>query len=226
MNSKHIFNNHSELIGKHALFSPSQSAWLRYEDEQIVDKISSQYRAPLGTEIHEFAAYQIELGHKVGSIRNLIRDIENHIYVKYTYISNYKTITDFGRTLIREIHKLPPGVFDAVKFYINDAIGFNMTPEQPLVYSDNVFGTADTISFKDNFLRIHDLKTGSTAVHKEQLETYAALFCLEYKYKPATIGMEMRIYQIDNCIEWQPTVEDILPKMDQIIRIDKIANNI
>ena len=85
MNSRHIFNKHFELACKHALFSPSQSSWLRYDDEKIIDRIANQYRAPLGTEIHEFASYQIELGHKVTNIRTLMKELENHIYVKYTY---------------------------------------------------------------------------------------------------------------------------------------------
>lgn len=46
--------------------------------------------------------------------------------------------------------------------YVNDAIGYRMSPEVVLFYSPNAFGTADSISFRDNFLRIHDLKTGVT----------------------------------------------------------------
>ena len=75
------------------------------------------------------------------------------------------------------------------------SIGFKLTPEQVLYYSSNCFGTADAISFKDKFLRIHDLKTGVIPAHVEQLEIYAALFCLEYKVKPQDIGMELRLYQ-------------------------------
>ena len=53
--------------------------------------------------------------------------------------------------------------------YVNDAIGFNMSTEVVLFYSQYFFGTADAISFRNNFLRIHDLKTGITPVHMEQL---------------------------------------------------------
>ena len=63
--------------------------------------------------------------------------------------------------------------------YVNDAIGFGMTPELILYYSDNCFGTADSISFDGHLLRIHDLKTGKTQASFHQLEVYAALFCLE-----------------------------------------------
>lgn len=106
--------------------------------------------------------------------------------------------------------------------YINDAIGFKMSTEVVLYYSNNFFGTADAISFRKNTLRIHDLKTGKTPVHMEQLEIYAALFCLEYKIKPGDIDMELRIYQKDEVIVHNPTAEDILPIMDKIVHLNKI----
>src|SRR4051794_10880656 len=37
--------------------------------------------------------------------------------------------------------------------YVNDAIGYRMTPEVVLFYSPNAFGTADTICFRRNKLR-------------------------------------------------------------------------
>lgn len=110
--------------------------------------------------------------------------------------------------------------------YVNDAIGFDMTPEQPLYYSENCFGTADAIAFRKNVLRIHDLKTGVSPVHMEQLEVYAALFCLEYHKKPADIEMELRLYWNNEVIVHTPTVEDIAPIMDKIITFDKIIAKI
>ena len=106
--------------------------------------------------------------------------------------------------------------------YINDAIGFKMDTEVILYYSDRFFGTADSISFRNGMLRIHDLKTGKTTVHMEQLEIYAALFCLEYKVKPSDIDMELRIYQNDEIIVHKPTADDILPIMDKIVHLNKI----
>ena len=106
--------------------------------------------------------------------------------------------------------------------YVNDAIGFRMSTEVVLYYSDKFFGTADAISFRNGILRIHDLKTGKTPVHMEQLEIYAALFCLEYKIKPGEIDMELRIYQNDEIIVHNPTAEDILPIMDKIVHLNKL----
>ena len=106
--------------------------------------------------------------------------------------------------------------------YVNDAIGFKMSTEVVLYYSDRFFGTADSICFRNGMLRIHDLKTGITPVHIEQLEIYAALFCLEYKVKPGEIDIELRIYQNDEVLIHNPTAEDILPIMDKIVHLNKL----
>ena len=110
--------------------------------------------------------------------------------------------------------------------YVNDAIGYRMDTEVVLFYSPRFFGTADAICFRNNFLRIHDLKTGEIPAHMEQLMVYAALFCLEYRIKPSEIQMELRIYQNDDCLICNPTVEDIAPIMDKIITFDKLIKNI
>ena len=110
--------------------------------------------------------------------------------------------------------------------YVNDAIGYKLDTEVVLFYSERFFGTADAIGFRDGVLRIHDLKTGKTAVHMEQLEIYAALFCLEYKIKPSDIKMELRIYQNDTIIVHEPTAADILPIMDKIVHLNKLLEKI
>ena len=110
--------------------------------------------------------------------------------------------------------------------YVNDAIGYRMSTEVVLYYSDRFFGTADAISFQNGVLRIHDLKTGKTPAHMEQLEVYAALFCLEYKIKPGDIEMELRIYQNDRILIHNPTAADIAPIMDKIVHLNKLLENI
>lgn len=106
--------------------------------------------------------------------------------------------------------------------YVNDAIGFKMDTEVVLYYSDRFFGTADSICFRNGMLRIHDLKTGKIPAHMEQLMIYAALFCLEYKVKPAEIDMELRIYQNDDVLICNPTAEEIVPIMNKIVHLDKL----
>ena len=153
---------------------------------------------------------------------------ENKVAESYSrFLSTQRgtVLHDFAAQCIRLGQKLPRSR-KTLNMYVNDAIGYKMTPEQILYYSDNCFGTADTICFKDNVLRIHDLKTGVIPAHMEQLEIYAALFCLEYKIKPGDIDMELRIYQSDEILYHKPTVEDIAPIMDKIITFDKVINRI
>lgn len=132
---------------------------------------------------------------------------------------------DIAARLIKKGIKLPKSK-KTLNMYVNDAIGYNMQPEQPLYFSDNCFGTADSISFRKDFLRIHDLKTGVTPASIKQLEIYAALFCLEYEHEPGKIGIELRIYQNNDVIISTPTAEEILPVMDRIMRFDKIISRL
>ena len=132
---------------------------------------------------------------------------------------------ELAAMLIEMGQKLPKSN-KTLNAYVNDAIGYKMIPEQILYYSENCFGTADTIIFRDNLLRIHDLKTGQTPAHMEQLMIYAALFCLEYKYKPVDIDMELRIYQNNEIIIFEPEVDDIVPIMDRVVAFDKLINKI
>lgn len=146
-------------------------------------------------------------------------------YSKFLATQRGTILHDFAAQCIRLGQKLPKSR-KTLNMYVNDAIGYKMTPEQVLYYSDNCFGTADSICFRNNLLRIHDLKTGMIPAHMEQLEIYAALFCLEYKIKPGDIDMELRLYQSDEVLYHKPTVEDIAPIMDKIITFDKIINRI
>lgn len=108
-----------------------------------------------------------------------------------------------------------------LNMFVNDSIGFKMTPEQVLYFSPNCFGTADAIGFRKNVLRISDLKTGKLPVHMEQLIIYTALFCLEYDVKPEDIKVELRLYHLDNIIYHEPEPEEIRPIMEKIIIFDK-----
>lgn len=142
-------------------------------------------------------------------------------YSKFQATQRGTILHDFAAQCIRLGQKLPKSN-KTLNQYVNDAIGFKMSPEQILFYSENCFGTADTICFRNDILRIHDLKTGSIPAHMEQLEIYAALFCLEYKIKPGTIEMELRIYQNNEVLCHNPLADDITPIIDKIIVFDKI----
>ena len=109
----------------------------------------------------------------------------------------------------------------AMSTYVNDGIQYKMNPEQVLFYSDNCFGHADTISFRRNKLRIHDLKTGITPTSEKQLEVYAAIFCLEYEISPFDIEIELRIYQREEIRVFEPFPETIVAIMDTIVDFDQ-----
>lgn len=108
-----------------------------------------------------------------------------------------------------------------LSLYVNDAIGYRMTPEQVLFYSFNCYGTADTIAFRNNVLRIHDLKTGIMKTSMNQLYIYAAQFCLEYGVKPHQIEIELRIYQNDDIIVCAADSDFIVHIMDRIVTSDR-----
>ena len=146
-------------------------------------------------------------------------------YRKSLAVQRGTELHDFAARCIRLNQKLPKSR-KTLNMYVNDCIGFKMTPEQPLYFSDNCFGTADAICFRDSFLRIHDLKTGATPAHMEQLLIYAALFCLEYRVKPGNIRTELRIYQNNEIIVSNPEADELAPVMDKIISFDRVLNRI
>lgn len=184
---KFSFNDHRRLTGLHAPFTASQSSWLRYDDDKVLEVYANKKAAEMGTRLHNWAAETINLGLKQPKSK--------------------KTICA----------------------YVNDAIGYGMDTEVVLFYSERFFGTADAISFNKDLLRIHDLKTGKSGKiesHREQVEVYAALFCLEYKIKPGTIRFELRVYKNDEVDIWRPTAEDIAPIMDKIVHLNKLLEKI
>lgn len=173
------FNKHLNLVGNHSFLSPSNSAWVNYEEDKLDRVFFASQEAKRGSDLHAFAQQAITL-----SIRQ---------------IANRKTLN----------------------MYINDAIGYRMKPEQTLYYSDNCFGTTDTIGFEKDLLRIHDLKMGKTPASPRQLEVYAALFCLEYRHNPNEIGIELRIYQNNEVVVFGDDRASILYIMEKIREFDK-----
>ena len=126
----------------------------------------------------------------------------------------------FAHNAIRLGIKLPR-TEKTLNMYVNDAIGFRMITEQILFYSENCYGTTDTVAFRGKLLRIHDLKTGIIAGSVHQLEVYAALFCLEYGYKPGAIDIELRIYQHDEIEVFLPDTDTIAHVMSKIVSFDR-----
>lgn len=122
--------------------------------------------------------------------------------------------------LIRLGVKLPD-VPKTLNMYVNDGIGYRMKTEQILFYSVNCFGQVDSIGFRNNKLRVHDLKTGITPASEKQLEVYAAIFCLEYKCNPFELEFELRLYQNDDVVIFLPDPDVIIHIMEKIRSFDK-----
>src|SRR5689334_21881655 len=179
-----IFNQHSELAGKHAFLSPSNPSWLNYDGQKLEARYHTVMAAKRGTDLHALAHESIRLGSKLATGNR------------------------------------------ALASYVTDAINYKMVCEQTLFYSDNCFGTPDTMCFRRNKLGIHDLKTGITATTEKQLEVYAALFCLEYDVDPFTIDIELRIYQRDEIRVFEAIPERIADIMQKIILFDQYIQDI
>lgn len=193
-----LWNEHSDLSGKHALLGASNFYWINYDDESLERKFKASYSQVIGTSLHALAKSLID--HKIRLNKN-----DKHLVLLH--------LLNDG---------IPRGLIDMERFfpnlmlYVNDSIGFRMKAEQVLYFTDNCFGTTDAISFREGCLRIHDLKTGETPAHMEQLYIYAALFCLEYNQKPTEIETELCIYQGGEVINEKAdpaVVIDIIQKM-------------
>lgn len=211
-----IFNEHRALNGKHALLSPSSSSFLNYTDDGMLDNLEKRhYATRIGTALHEYAEQHIE--YKIKMSTNKALKPEFLLYLLGRGIPENVIDVDY--------------LFYNLAAYINDAIKFGMSPEVKLVIPDDIsgnpygdppaFGTADAISFDNNLLRIHDLKTGTTPAHFDQLMCYASLFCLEYgrplDFRPGDISVELRIYQANDVQILNPTVQDLTSCIDRIV---------
>lgn len=160
---------------------------------------------------------------------------------------------EFAKEAI-ELNQRLAGAHNTLTMFVNDAIGYKMEPELPLFYSWNCFGTADALVYRKNFLRIHDLKTGKTDAHFEQLRIYAALFCLHYQqlvkklrreglddgdiarrldvsqrelhFNPEQMsGIELRIYQLGEVRVEEADPAEIRRLMDIIVSFDEVIRN-
>lgn len=178
------FNQHSQLVGKHAFLSASKGSWVNYDEDKLERVFLSNLAAQRGTDLHQLANDLIRLGVR---------------------------LPDDEKTM---------------NLYVNDAIGFRMTPECTLFYSPNCFGTADAIAFRQNKLRIHDLKTGTLHTSERQLEIYAALFCLEYGFRPFDIEIELRIYQNNEARIYEADPVSVSMIMEKIVFADRRINQL
>lgn len=202
------WNQHRNLEGSHAFLSASKYSWLSKTNEEIVQSYTNSFSQAIGTLSHAFAADYIRFREKLkkGDSRALKIDLMRKGIPEYAI-----DIRAFYPTVMR---------------YVNDSIDFMMDPEILLYYFDLCFGTADAIQVSNGVLRIHDLKTGSTAAKIDQLKIYAGLFFLEYGQKPERLRTELRIYQSDDIIVHEPEVDEIQEVMDAIVEKDRVLQKL
>lgn len=203
-------NTHPELVGKHALFSPSKYSWMNYDDDKLRQAYVNSFATQIGTLVHSYAADKITFRQPMEDNRSERNALLLHLLK----------------------NKIPPKVIQLEKLftnvlpYVNDAIGYKMTPEVLLYYSDLVYGWADTITFSRNTLRIHDLKTGDTPASMDQLMGYAGLFYLMHskEAKLQKCKTELRIYQNNQVLIHTPSAYDIACVMDKAVHADMIVD--
>lgn len=202
------WNRHSAQEGSHAFLSASKYNWLTKSDEELVDTYKNSYATTIGTLLHAYAADSIRFREKL----------------RKTDAKGVKL--DLMRRGVPEYAIDIQSVFPNLMTYVNDAIGFQMDPEVVLYYSDMCYGTADAIQLDGDILRIHDLKTGTTVAKMEQLLIYAALFYLEYGFKPEKTHPELRIYQLDEVIVYEPEIERVREVMERIVEADRVLQKL
>lgn len=209
------FIKHLNLEGKHAWLSASKHTWLNYDNETLCERYVNSWATTVGTLLHALAENYIKYSTKM---------LKSDLRIVKLYLEANGVPSNVINGLDIEM------MFNNLMQYINDGVGFKMSPEVVLYYSDNCFGTADTISYRNGQLRIHDLKTGTSPVHMDQLNIYAALFFLEYGKmtgaKPENTEMELRIYQCGDVLVYNPTPEDIYPIMDRIKESNEIIEQL
>lgn len=87
-------------------------------------------------------------------------------HAKYRVTQRGMALHAFATQYVRLGQRLPKSR-KTLNMYIDDAIGYRMTPERILYYSPDCFGTTDAISFRRDILRVHDLEAGRTPAHME-----------------------------------------------------------
>lgn len=205
-----MWNDHHQLEGMHAFLGASQYHWINWNDTVFETRYYSQFSTQLGTVIHELASDCIKS-------RTKLTKHDKHLI----------DITLFKNGIPKSAYDSDT-ILDNLVSFVNDAIGFHMSSEVILFYNFDCFGTTDAIIFneKERMLRIHDLKTGSTPAHMEQLMIYAALFCLEYKKKPENFTTELRIYQSGDIIGYIPEPREIEKYMEIIVTRTELIKKI
>lgn len=207
-----IFAEHLELRDTHAIFSPSRPHFINYDDDAMIRSYISSFSTQIGTAVHAFAKKKIDGQFPIEDNQSE----RNWLLMHLLDAGIPRRVIDIERIFLNLIP------------YVNDAIGYKMQTEIPLVYEKTLFmGTADAIVHRRGTLRIHDLKTGIQPASMDQPLCYAALAFLEYKreIKPDNTKVELRIYQNQEVAVHNPSTDEVKAIMDKITHGNMVINN-
>lgn len=115
------FNDHSSLVGQHALLSASKHHWINYDAARLEELYRNSQAAKRGTELHAFAHEAVRLGIKLPrSTKTINMYVNDAIGYRMTteqvlyYSPNCYGTADaisFGKDFLR-VHDLKTGVIN------------------------------------------------------------------------------------------------------------------
>jgi len=79
-------------------------------------------------------------------------------YLRFLAVRKGTELHDFAERCINLRQRLPRSK-KTLNSYVNDAIGFRMIPEQGLEFTNNCYGTADSISFNNKILSLFNTES-------------------------------------------------------------------
>ena len=179
------FNEHWNLVGKHAFLSPSSPHWLNYDEDKLLTVYRNMQAKEQGTKLHAFAAdairYGVKLSHSRRTLNKYVNDAigfglqpERILYYSDRCFGTADAI-EFRDGLLR-IHDLKtgrhPASFKQLEVYAAlFCLEYGIDPEQldivlRIYQNDDVFESTpeselicdriDTIVRSDNVLAIED----------------------------------------------------------------------
>ena len=164
------YNNHWELVGKHAYLSPSGGAWVNYDAEKMANYYQNQLKKEEGTFLHDLASRLIKIRKRLPSQKNSFNQFVNDaigLRMK-SEIALFYSMNIFGtadalvykdKEKHLQIHDLKTGVKEAPfrQLDIYSALfclEYNKNPFD-LTFEERIY---QGVGYKDNFPDPEDIK--------------------------------------------------------------------
>ena len=164
------YNNHWELVGKHAYLSPSGGSWVNYDAEKMANYYQNQLKKEEGTFLHDLASRLIKIRKRLPSQKNSFNQFVNDaigLRMK-SEIALFYSMNIFGtadalvykdKEKHLQIHDLKTGVKEAPfrQLDIYSALfclEYNKNPFD-LTFEERIY---QGVGYKDNFPDPEDIK--------------------------------------------------------------------